>query len=184
MNMQQDTGRTVAAVTLIGIGGLFLLGQVFDFSIVGSLWPLFVMIPGLIFLAIALRSNEKSAVGFIFPGVVITGTGIILMYQNVTDHWESWAYIWALYPVMVGIGLQFLSSRVQDERAGQVGRGLVRAGLLGFVALAALFELLIFNGVGFGVLASLVPLAMIAVGAYLLFQSQSSGKAKRKSHDF
>ena len=183
MKSQQDTGRTIAAVVLIGVGGLFLLGQVFDFSILGTLWPLFVMFPGIVFLSVALRSEDSKTAGFIFPGLIITGTGLILMYQSITDHWESWAYIWTLYPVMVGMGLRFMNRRGHDDNAGKVGSGLIIGGLVAFVALAALFELLIFNGVGLGIIAPLIPLAMIAVGVYLLFQSQSDGKAKRKSHD-
>jgi len=183
MNNTQDQGRNVAGGLLIGLGGLFLLGQVTGASIFGLGWPLFVLIPGAIFLTIALRSENNDAVGFIFPGIIITGTGLILTYQNMTDHWESWAYIWTLYPVMVGMALRYLGNRTEKSEPAQVGRAMITGGLIGFVALGALFELFIFNGVGMGIIAPMIPLVMIGAGLFMIFRTQSQGKAKRKSHN-
>ena len=183
MNNMQDQGRNIAGVLLIGLGGLFLFGQVTGLSIFGLGWPLFVLIPGAIFLTIALRSQQSETVGFIFPGIIITGTGLILTYQNMTDHWESWAYIWTLYPVMVGLALRYFGHRTHKSEPVQVGRGLMMGGLLGFVALGALFELFIFNGVGLGIIAPLLPLVMIGAGLFMIFRNQSQSKSKRKAHD-
>lgn len=182
--MQEESGRQIAAFSLIGLGGLFLLGQWTDFDIFGNLWTLFVLIPGLACLTIALRAQDKKTVGFIFPGIIVTGTALILSYQNLTGHWESWAYIWSLYPAMVGLGLQFVGRRTDDNNALRVGRTMSLVASLAFVGLAALFELFIFNGVGFGVLTAIVPLGMIAVGLYLLLHSRLEGKSKRKAHDY
>jgi len=183
MNNMQDQSRSIAGVILVGLGGLFLFGQVTGVSIFGVGWPLFVLIPGVIFLTIALRNNHNEAIGLIFPGIIVTGTGLILSYQNITDHWESWAYIWALYPVMVGMALRYVGQHTNKSEPMQVGRGLMISGLVGFVALGALFELFIFNGVGFGVIAPMLPLVMIGAGLFMIFRTQSQSKAKRKSHD-
>lgn len=183
MNTTQDQGRNAAGVVLIGLGGLFLFGQITGASIFGLGWPLFVLIPGVIFLTIALRSENSDAVGFIFPGIIVTGTGLILTYQNMTDHWESWAYIWALYPVMVGMALRYVGHRTHKSEPAQIGRGLMTGGLLGFVALGALFELFIFNGVGLGIIAPMIPLVMIGAGLLMIFRTQSNSKSKRKAHD-
>src|SRR5687767_10207750 len=98
--IQQDRGRTITAVGLIGLGILFLLGQVFGFSLFSVLWPFFVILPGAAFLYGAFTGG-KNAAGLAVPGSVITGTGLILLYQSLTNHWESWAYAWTLYPVFV-----------------------------------------------------------------------------------
>ena len=135
MNTNQNQSRTVGGMLLIGLGGLFLLGQVTGFGFFGFSWPLFVLIPGLIFLALALRSEDNSTVGFIFPGIIVTGTGLILSYQNMTNHWESWAYIWTLYPVMVGLALRYMGNRTQHPDTAKVGRMLTTGGLIGFVGL-------------------------------------------------
>lgn len=183
MNNMQDQSRSIAGGILVGLGGLFLFGQVFDVSIFGLGWPLFVLIPGAIFLMIALRNNHNEAVGLIFPGIIVTGTGLILTYQNVTNHWESWAYIWALYPVMVGIALRYVGHHTNKDEPVKVGRGLIIAGLSGFVALGALFELFIFNGVGLDLIAPMLPLVMIGAGLYMIFRTKAEDKGKRKSHD-
>ena len=39
-------------------------------------------------------------------GTVATTVGLVLLYQNNTGHWESWAYAWALVgPAASGLGL-------------------------------------------------------------------------------
>lgn len=180
--MTQDTGRNIAGGTLIGLGGLFLLAQVTGFDFFGLAWPLFVLIPGGIFLMLALSGNEE-AIGLIFPGIIITGTGLILTYQNMTDHWESWAYIWTLYPAFVGMGLRYMGTRTDDAGTIQVGRMMLICGLAGFVVLGGLFELFIFNGAGMGILTVLIPLGMIGAGAFMLLRGTNVGKSKRKAHD-
>jgi len=184
MNISEDTGRNIAGMILVGIGGLFLLAQMTGANIFGLAWPLFVLIPGGIFLTIALRAQNEDTVGLIFPGVIVTGTGIILAYQNITGHWESWAYIWALYPVFVGIAMRYMGHRTQNPEVGRVGQVMMLVGSLVFVALGALFELFIFAGGSINFLMPIVPVLMIGAGLFLLFRSaQGTRKPKRKSHE-
>lgn len=176
MNRTQDTGRTVTAAVLIGLGVLFLLAQTFSFSFIGVLWPLFVILPGAAFLYFALTGGKDKA-GLIFPGSIISGTGLILMYQNLTGHWESWAYAWLLYPILVGLSIQFVGERTGDQNAVGSGRGMVRYGGLAFLFAALLFELVFFGKGGFlGGLA--LPLVLIGLGALMLLRP---GAPKRKS---
>lgn len=125
MNDNHNASRNAGAFILIGLGVLFLLAQIFNFSFLGTLWPLIVMLPGLVFLYIALTGGKQSA-GFVFPGAIITGTGTILFYQNLTNHWESWAYAWTLYPVFVGMGLVFMGRRTGNEGQYQTGQNMMR----------------------------------------------------------
>ncbi|NWG16813.1 MAG: hypothetical protein HXY41_09270 [Chloroflexi bacterium] len=178
---QQDNGSRVAALVLIGLGVLFLLAQVFNFSIFGTLWPFFVIIPGAAFLYFA-GQGDKNQSGLAIPGAIITGTGVILLYQNVTGHWESWAYAWLLYPVFLGMALQYMGRRSGDQGAYQSGRGLVRWGGIAFIAGAVLFELVIFGRGGFlGSFA--LPLLLIGVGVLLLLRRETGGKGKAKNDD-
>lgn len=165
---ESDNGRKIAAITLIGLGALFLLGQVFNFSFFGALWPLIVVLPGLAFLYGAWR-GDKNAAGMAVPGAIITGLGGILFYQNITNHWESWAYAWTLFPVFLGLGLTFAGRRNGDQNAYRTGQGFVRWGSIAFLIGASFFELLIFNRGGvFGTLA--LPLLLIGLGVLLLFR--------------
>lgn len=184
MNMSQDTGRAIAGVGLIAVGGMFLFAQVTGINFLGVAWPLLVLIPGLVFLVIALRSDNEETAGLIFPGIVVTGTGVILSYQNMTNHWESWAYIWTLYPVFVGMAMRFVGYRTQNPEVARVGKVMMLVGTTAFVGLAALFELFIFNGGSIGIIAPLIPVVMIGAGVFLLVRgANTSGKAKRKIHE-
>jgi hypothetical protein len=143
----------------------------------GFLWPFFIVIPGLAFLYPALQGGKDSA-PLAIPGAIIAGTGAILFYQNVTGHWESWAYIWALYPVFLGLGLILMGRRAGDRKADATGRGFVRWGLIAFLLLSAFFELFILNNLGLG--RYLLPLALILFGAWML----RGGRRGQRDDDF
>ncbi len=174
----QDIGRRIGAVLLIGLGVLFLLG----FDIFGFGWPFLVLLPGLAFLYFAF-TGDKNAAGLAVPGALVTGTGAILFYQNMTNHWESWAYVWALYPVLLGLALTFLGERTSQAETARAGRGFIRWGAISFVALWALFELVIFSGnrpLG----NFLLPAVLIGVGAWMLLRGGRGEKAKRGEIEF
>lgn len=168
----RDNGRLIGGGILIALGFLFLAGQIFDIGdIMETFWPFFVIVPGLAFLAGAVMGDKRSA-GLAVPGAMVTGTGLILLYQNLTDHWESWAYIWTLYPVFLGLAFNFMARRTDNTKLAQTGRGFVIWGLVGLIVLGAVFELFIFGGMGWlGNL--LIPGAMIAAGVYLLMRNHS-----------
>jgi hypothetical protein len=170
---ERNVGRPVAAFVLIALGIFFLVAQVVDLGdILGFLWPFFVILPGAAFLFAAYRGGRSDA-GFAIPGMVVTGTGLILLYQNITNHWESWAYAWALYPVFVGMGLSFMGRRRQNDREVQNGEGMIRWGGIVFIALAGIFELLIFRQGG-ALSNLLAPLALIGLGVYLLMNKRTA----------
>ena len=173
-----EGSRKLAAVFLIGLGGLFLAAQIFNFSIFGILWPFFIILPGAAFLYAAM-TGDRSRAGMAIPGAMITGTGAILLYQSITNHWASWAYIWALYPVFFGLALSFVGRRTANENTYHAGGNFVKFGLIGFIGFWALFELFIFGG-SIGLLATLVPLALIAAGGYLLLRRNTDTAAWSK----
>ncbi len=174
VDFEQDSGRKIGAFILITLGIFFLLAQVFNFDFLGVLWPLFVILPGAAFLFAAWR-GERGAAPLAVPGMVVTGTGVILFVQNITGHWESWAYAWALYPVFVGSALMFIGDRTHSKASYQTGRLMVRGGLVAFVAFAVFFELFIFGGL-FGSLSPFIlPALLILIGGYMLLQGRGSG---------
>jgi hypothetical protein len=185
--MAQNGRNTLGAIVLIGLGVLFLIGQTFGinlWSIAGFSWPVFVLIPGVIFLALAFTGDRKMS-GFIFPGAIVTGTGAILWFQNATDNWQSWAYIWTLYPVFVGLGLMFNGQRHANEKEVRTGRGFVTFGVIAFLVGAAFFELLIFQG-NSALTRWILPLGLIGAGGYLLLSGRVPALAigdKRKTDD-
>ncbi len=158
----------LAAVGLIVLGLFFLITQIFNISWIGVIWPFFVILPGLPFLYAATNSEDEDSAGLIFPGIIVTGTGLLLLYQSITGHWESWAYAWSLYPVMVGMALQFNGRRTRNNDEVNTGKGMVTYGLMAFVGLAFLFEFLIFGSIFSGFTGILITMGLLGGGLYLL----------------
>lgn len=175
MNITNGEGQSRLAYLLIGIGILFLANQWFDFNLGGILWPFFVILPGAAFLYAAITGDERRA-GLIFPGAVITGTGAILLYQSITDHWESWAYVWTLYPAFVGLALQFHGKRVGKNKDIETGREMTRWSMMALAIGFVFFELLIFGNFG-GLAVWLVAGGLLLL---LLNRRNSTSIPKRK----
>jgi hypothetical protein len=170
------TNRNATAIGLIAIGVLFLIAQFTGFSFMGLLWPLFIVAFGAIFLYFAY-TGDKNTAGLAVPGAVITGTGAILFYQNMTGHWSSWAYAWVLYPAFVGMALVFIGRRTGSESTERTGDNLVKWGLIAFAGMWALFEILIFGGNNW-LVSILLPVVLIGAGVYLLIQNKAHEKSK------
>lgn len=164
-----QTNKALGAA-LLGLGLLFLVTQIFNISLIGLLWPLFVMLPGVPFLYAAWNGGEDQS-GLIFPGLIISGIGAILLYQNITGHWESWAYAWALIPAFVGLGLRFQGERTGSDEEANTGRHMVRYSLMAFAGFALFFEVLIFGSIFSGLMGILLPLALLGGGIHLIMKN-------------
>jgi hypothetical protein len=173
-------GRSATAIVIIGVGVFFLLVQVgiFSFSLMGVLWPFFVIGPGLIFLYFAATGGRDLA-SLAIPGSIVTGTGAILLFQSLTKRWESWAYIWTLYPVFLGLGLIYLGRRTQNRGTHTTGLGFVRWGMIAFLIFGAFFEIFIFSGFDIG--GYILPAILILLGARMLLRSSRRSEAQRKA---
>lgn len=177
--------NNLGALALIGGGGLLLAFQVLGinfFDMLGTIWPLFVMLPGLVFLAIAFLGDRKAA-GFAFPGAIITGTGAILMYQSITDHWESWAYVWALYPALVGLALIFNGVRNQNDKEVRTGQQMAMWSGIAFAGLLVFFEFFIFDGNG-SLTRYVIPAALVGIGGFMLLFNRGGSREKAKREYF
>jgi hypothetical protein len=77
-------------------------------------------------------------------GGVVTMVGLVLLVQNATDRFETWAYAWTLV-VLVGPGIgRWLAGAVRGRRDLVASGGwLLGAGLVGFVVLAVFFEVVV-----------------------------------------
>jgi hypothetical protein len=175
MGQAQPGGRRAFGLIIIAAGVFFLLVQfgVFSFDVFGFLWPFFIIVPGLVFLYFARTGGEDLA-PLAIPGAIITGTGAILLFQSVTDRWESWAYIWTLYPVFLGLGLIFMGRRTQSRKTYRSGVGFVRWGMIAFAVFAGFFELFVFGDFGFA--RYLIPVALILAGGWMLLRGQRGGE--------
>jgi hypothetical protein len=171
----------IIGTLLIAFGVLIFLGEIFK-STIFQFWPLFIIASGLMFF-VAMFMAGKSTGYLAIPGSIITTVGLILFYQALTNRWETWAYAWALIPLSVGIGMWIFGkfSELPDLCSG--GRHVINVGLVLFVVFGIFFELLIGISGATRNNELLWPLALVALGIYLLFsrliwKSDSSSGSK------
>lgn len=166
-----DQAARVGGVVLVGLGLLFLVQQAFGFDVGHYGWPLFIILPGLAMLG-AFALSGRGASGLAVPGCVVTTVGLILAIQNTFGVWETWAYVWALIPAAVGLGLRLQGERLGQPRPIEVGTRMLEGGLLGFVVFAVFFELILdISHLGANAARSIVgPAVLILAGLYLLLR--------------
>lgn len=163
------SGVAVGAILVI-VGAILLGGQVLDIGLGDLGWPLIIVAVGVALLLIGLVVVNES--GMVVGGTVVTTVGLVLLYQNQTDHWESWAYAWALVgPAASGLGLALWGIRSSDARD-------IRNGTWGFLGGLAFFAVgyLFFEGV-IGISGERLPLddwvlpaVIIGIGVIILIR--------------
>jgi hypothetical protein len=132
---------TVIGGLLILIGAILLAGNVVRVDLGRYGWPLFVIAPGILLIVVALTASGFVREGLAIAGSIVTVTGLILLYQNATDHFESWAYAWALvFPAAVGAGMIIYGIAAQRPGNVRAGTRLVAIGVVLFLLGAAFFE--------------------------------------------
>lgn len=169
-----DGGAWIGVVLVVG-GALFLLGEYAQRAYAINAWvygwPLFVIVPGLLLLAVGAVYRGTS--GLVIPACMVIATGLILAVQNTTGLWATWAYAWALIaPGATGVGIA-IQGRLRGSRA-ETSAGLRTAGIgLGlFLVLGFLFEGLIhLSGVDLGLAGKVAaPAVLIALGVWLMLR--------------
>lgn len=173
----EKRGSIIGGAILILLGIFFLLLQFFpglaEVFNLSQQWPLIIVGAGVLFLLGALFGNPSLSV----PGMIISGTGLILYYQNSTGNWASWAYIWSLYPIFVGSGIILMQTLQGNWRQGmKEGGGLVVIGIVLYIVFAGFFN-------GFGFMGRLWPILIILGGLWLLWKNRPSQSTAEKEKE-
>jgi hypothetical protein len=170
---RSNVGALVGGALLIGFGLLSLVSRVFTGFDWGLIWPFFIIGFGALFF-VAMLATGKSAAALAIPGSIISGIGLVLLFQNITQHWESMSYFWTLIILFVGLGIYIMGLYGEDENQKRSGAKLMRVGFILFVIFGAFFEMIFssFNNLIF-------PILLILLGVYLVLAR--SGLFKR--HD-
>lgn len=175
--MWSRTSGIIVGLLLIVAGAILLAVNTFNMILPFDLgrvgWPVFVIAPGLALLVIGLITAGEAGTGLAVAGGIVTTVGLILAYQDSTDHWTSWAYAWALIaPTSVGAAMLLwgiFHGRGDVARQGLSGLGV---GLIVFIIGFAFFEGVLHLGGERG-LAPLgrqaLPVALIAAGVLVVF---------------
>ena len=172
---QRWTGIVLGTLLIIG-GVVLLAAQLAGFDLTAYLgnvgWPAFVIVPGVVLLALGLLLREEPGIGLSIAGAIVTAVGLLLWYQQATDHWSSWAYAWALVaPGSVGAAMTLWG--LLHLRGGLVraGLGTLGVGLVLFLVFFAFFEgvLNIGGERGFAPYGrQALPVALIVAGALIV----------------
>ena len=175
MEHRRETGRergVVAGVVLVVVGGVVLVARQAGLELgnfVGdSGWPLFIIVPGVALLVAAFVPTPPDGIGFAVAGSVVTTVGLILLYQETTENWESWAYVWALIPMAAGIGITGYALLTGHRDIAATGVRLAAvAGALFFVG-AWYFNAIFETGWNPIDIGAWWPVVVIGIGALVL----------------
>lgn len=174
----RNTGALVGGALLVLFGLLALLTQLFSgFDFWGTFWPFLIMGIGVMFF-VGMLAGGRSVAGLAIPGAIITVIGLMLFIQNLTGHWESWAYGWTVILMAVGLGIYIMGLYAGNESQRVSGWRLIKVGLVLFIIFGAFFEM-IFNSFGFSNI--LFPVALILLGLYLLVTRSGMLSVRREA---
>lgn len=122
--MRQNRTNLFLGVLLILIGGWLVVTRqvpaLQEWIDTNFTWPMWTIGAGLLVLLIGLITG---APGMAVPASIIAGIGGILYYQNTTNNFGSWSYMWALIPGFVGIGT-ILAGLLGENTRANLARGV------------------------------------------------------------
>jgi hypothetical protein len=154
-----------SGLVLIMLGAIFLA-----FQLVPSLknlvnlqftWPMMVVLVGFGLFILGLFTR---APGMAVPAVIVAGIGGILYYQNITNDWGSWAYLWTLIPGFGGLGTLLAGVLGLDARRSiQAGAWQI------FISLVLFFVFGSFLG-GLNLFGAYWPLLLVLLGLLILIR--------------
>ncbi|MCI0521561.1 MAG: hypothetical protein L0Z70_15055 [Chloroflexi bacterium] len=157
----KNRGNIATAIVLIGLGVWFLALEIYPplkaLAYDKNIWPLPIIAAGGL---LALAGLLTWTPALMTPAAIVSGIGGILYWQNATGNWESWAYIWALIPGFVGVGV--VLGGVMQRNWKEVGSG-VWTMFVSLVLLAIFGSFL--GGLAFG---RYWPVLLILLGVVLM----------------
>lgn len=182
-----EISKSIIGIGLVAGGASLALVQLLDINLSAVLWPLFIIAPGLLIL-VASRAGSFGKWASVV-GTVVLATGLLLAYQNSFNHFQSWAYAWALiFPGAIGAGLLIHGLRYNEPDLVALGRKQINISGAMFLVGAVFFELIInISGHGIGGLISgpyVAPVIIAGAGfAVLLVQRSAKNKLKNDQAD-
>jgi hypothetical protein len=159
----------------------------FDIAIGSTLWPFFIIVPGLFLFGIALANSGKEGERLAIAGSIVTMVGLLLLYQNITNHWENWAYAWALImPTAVGVGQMTYGSLKHQPELVKTGARLTVIGSVMFLIGFFFFEVVIgIGGFGlsrFGIARFGWPVLLIGLGCLVILYNLLANRGGQPPH--
>jgi len=162
--MKQNRTNLALGLILILVGGWLVVTRqvpsIQEWLDNNFAWPMWTVGAGLLVLLIGLITGVP---GMAVPASIIAGIGGILYYQNATDNFGSWSYMWTLIPGFVGVGT-ILAGLLGENTRRNMGHGLrliVTSAVLFLIFATLLGGLSILGDYG-------LPIILILLGIYIL----------------
>ena len=121
---KQGRSQLALGVILILLGAWFLLDKsvpaFHDLFDQYTKWPFNMLLigGGIFILGLVLGQPGMSV-----PAAIVAGLGGIFYYQDATNNYQSWSYMWALIPGFIGVGT-VLSGILGENTAENIKHGL------------------------------------------------------------
>jgi len=160
---RSNVGILIAGTILIAFGLLGVFRSFLPRFDWGLIWPFIVIGFGALFF-VAMAAGGKSAAAFAIPGSIISGIGLILLFQNMTGHWESMSYFWTLIIIFVGMGIYIMGWYAGEPNQKRSGTGVMKVGFILFILFGTFFEIFIFSSFN----NLIFPVLLILLGLYLI----------------
>ncbi|MCD1261537.1 hypothetical protein B5M42_022295 [Paenibacillus athensensis] len=146
-------------VVLIGLAVVLLLGKLGVFHFVGSmLWPLFILVPGLLFHA--LFFGRIWPAGVLVPGGILTTYALMFLFCNFVG-WGAMSYLWPGFILGVAVGLyEFHLFDRNAERGVLIAAMILAAVAVGLFGMTLLFKLGVY----------VIVLLLILAGVFMILR--------------
>ncbi len=167
----RDVDSRVAGACFLILGAAIFVAQYFGFRIGHYIWPVFILIPGILLFVVSMKVEGGLGESFAIVGSIISMLGLMFFAMSISGMWASWAYAWALlFPTSIGIG-QIFYGRYKDQASlVKTGWSLVKVGAAIFLIGFLFFEgILNISDMRFGMFG--LPLFFIALGVFLLMRT-------------
>jgi len=128
--------RGMAVFYILGLpaittGLILLWSSVFRWWDIWSvLWPLEVIS---VAIGCVLAAIKAKANWLLVPAIIIGANGAILQFCAITGWWGSWAVLWAVEPIAVGISLLTLNAKKASRALMTVGLVFCAVGTVGLL---------------------------------------------------
>lgn len=183
MENKQTNRNSAVGLLLVALGFLLFAGQNFQSFFVNVFenwnlpYTLYIVVPGVVLIVVGMI-GRRSLTLFTVLGSIALVSGLVLAFQDATEGYQSWAYIWALiFPGSLGLGLVLQSIVTEDEHQRQTGLRMLGVALLLTLVGWSFFEGLIHLS-GYqqtNALANAVgPLLLVALGGWILLRRLAS----------
>ena len=174
---RSNPGMLVGGALLVALGLFALSMRFLRFVDWGLLWSIMVIGFGVLFF-VAMLAGGKQLVVLAIPGSLISGMGLILLFQNITGHWELMSYAWTLIILFIGVGIYVMGWQAEDEKQKEAGWRVIKAGFVLFIIFGTFFEIIFSssNQIFF-------PLLLIALGMYIVLRRAGLLSGHRNSSD-